>query len=548
MRFMMTVLLAASFLGVCAIALGKTPAIERPEASHAITAKDPQTSEFPAGRGTNQLIVYTPAFGKQTGTNPYGLEATIRNGMVIRCEGNDSLIPADGFIISGHGKSADWIADNLTPGTEVRLDKNAVHAKFSAKSKVYEIEQRLAEIQKQSKPEAAGALKKAEESLNSAKQALKAGDPTRGAKLLADADLQSRTALFASCPSVTPEARGVWFHFYGKSPNDARELVSRAESTGFNMLFPETYYWSSTLCPKLSADSPDQDKNFRGWDPLKALIDEAHKHGIQVHAWCHIFFIGTDDPALASLHPTWVAKDHSGKSRASAEEGFWYFCPSNPDARAYIQNQLVLLVQKYPGLDGIQYDYIRFPTSVPFEKGFCYCDHCRAEFSKDSGVDPISIDPEKDAATWDKWNKWREQRITSFVEEASTKLRAARSTIKLSAAVFPVAEVARVERFQYWPDFANKHLIDFVCPMLYFTDATAVSKGTAANVANAGGIPVYAGLGPFLKLSDVQLVRQIEAARDSKANGQVLFCEEGITAAQREALKVGPYRSKAAVK
>jgi lysophospholipase L1-like esterase len=78
---------------------------------------------FPGGRGENELVVFTNAYGQErTGTNQWGSEAVVVEGVVTQSGGNDNVIPSNGMVISGHGSAANWIAFNLTPGTRVQFD------------------------------------------------------------------------------------------------------------------------------------------------------------------------------------------------------------------------------------------------------------------------------------------------------------------------------------------------------------------------------------------------------------------------------------------
>lgn len=63
-----------------------------------------------AERGENNLIIYNRAYGRTTGTNPYGLEYVVRNGRVTEINTNDSAIPSDGYVVSVHGSSMDGFA------------------------------------------------------------------------------------------------------------------------------------------------------------------------------------------------------------------------------------------------------------------------------------------------------------------------------------------------------------------------------------------------------------------------------------------------------
>ena len=63
-----------------------------------------------ADRGENGLIIYNRAYGRSTGTNPYGLEYVIREGRVAEINTNDSAIPSDGYVVSVHGTAMDAFA------------------------------------------------------------------------------------------------------------------------------------------------------------------------------------------------------------------------------------------------------------------------------------------------------------------------------------------------------------------------------------------------------------------------------------------------------
>ncbi|MCC5876711.1 MAG: hypothetical protein JJU11_10880, partial [Candidatus Sumerlaeia bacterium] len=96
--------------------------------SRTLAAIDPPTGgEHPGGRGPEELVVYTPDSGRATtGTNVWGLEAVVVDGRVTMVRNGDAPIPHDGYVISGHGSSGDWVAINMRPGTVVEYDEKTV--------------------------------------------------------------------------------------------------------------------------------------------------------------------------------------------------------------------------------------------------------------------------------------------------------------------------------------------------------------------------------------------------------------------------------------
>jgi len=88
---------------------------------HKIDAINPTSKTFPGGRGAEQLIVYTPAFGATTGTNQWGSEVTVIDNVVtaISASKGNTAIPANGVVISGHDQAGQWLITNAKLDSDV---------------------------------------------------------------------------------------------------------------------------------------------------------------------------------------------------------------------------------------------------------------------------------------------------------------------------------------------------------------------------------------------------------------------------------------------
>jgi hyaluronoglucosaminidase len=75
-------------------------------------------------RGAGQLIQYTPARGATTGTNVWGYEITVVDDKVVSKGGNNSAIPANGYVLSIH--ASDWLADYTTIGSTIQIEDGIV--------------------------------------------------------------------------------------------------------------------------------------------------------------------------------------------------------------------------------------------------------------------------------------------------------------------------------------------------------------------------------------------------------------------------------------
>ncbi len=60
-------------------------------------------SGFNCSRYSDELVLYSPAFGQHTRTNQWGYEVVIKDGQVIKTQSGNSVIPKDGFVLSAHG-------------------------------------------------------------------------------------------------------------------------------------------------------------------------------------------------------------------------------------------------------------------------------------------------------------------------------------------------------------------------------------------------------------------------------------------------------------
>ncbi|MEA1986839.1 MAG: family 10 glycosylhydrolase, partial [Candidatus Marinimicrobia bacterium] len=93
-----------------------------------------------------------------------------------------------------------------------------------------------------------------------------------------------------------------------------------------------------------------------GYDPLEYAINEAHKRGMELHAWFNTFAASsTTTGAPAQVHPEWVCRDQSGSAMTSSRA----LSPGLQDVREYTVNLAMEIVNNYD-VDGIHFDYVRW--------------------------------------------------------------------------------------------------------------------------------------------------------------------------------------------
>ncbi|MBN1477937.1 family 10 glycosylhydrolase [Candidatus Sumerlaeota bacterium] len=544
---------------VRALALALLAALAAPLAAQSfpITAIDPSgEGEFPGSRGPDQMIVYTPAYDHPTtGTNPWGSEAVVSGGVVVSVGTNDSAIPEDGFVVSGHGVARDWINTNLAPGypvihdgTEVRIDDSPAGQFALLMWRLGDLRSRLDALAASGAPaETLGGLRAAIDDLEN----LIYLSPGVAMDQRAEEAREIESAIWdlelGQIPSPEGEVRGVWHRLSETTPGAITQLVEELEAAHVNAFFPETIYGSQAIFADETGLYP-LFQHFEGHDALAQIIEECHARGIEVHAWVHCFFIGVqgnqdEPPLLAESHPQWLQSDREGRQVSIDEADYMFINPAQPEVRRALIDAYVSLVERYD-LDGLQLDYIRYPNHQSWQRGWDYSEFTRTQVTRDLDFDPMEIAPDTHPEQWARWLAWREGVITSFVEEASGAIRAARPEIFLSADIFPGIEYAVEVKGQNWADWGQRGLVDAIIPMAYTTDPADVADAVSEMhrlLPEAG--PFAIALGPFLGLSPRQLIDQIRAARGASSTGQILFCWDRLTPEARRALALGPWRS-----
>jgi acetoin utilization deacetylase AcuC-like enzyme len=212
-----------------------------------------------------------------------------------------------------------------------------------------------------------------------------------------------------------------------------------------------------------------------------------------------------------------------GRLQASSQgkEESW-LCPSHPENQKLEIESMVEVVRRY-GVDGIHFDYIRYPDDE-----HCFCAGCRQRFQRATAVaarkwpqDALPGGPARQA-----WLDWRRDNITAVVKAVSEQARALRPEIKLSAAVFPNWATDRDGVGQDWKLWCEKGYLDFVCPMDYTPSNRRFQNLVQQQVQWAGKVPCYPGLGVSASTSQFgvdRVIEQINITRRLATQGFIIF-------------------------
>lgn len=96
--------------------------------------------------------------------------------------------------------------------------------------------------------------------------------------------------------------------------------------------------------------------SYPGFDPLAYAIEEAHKRGLELHAWFNVFASGSTAPgAPAQQHPEWICRDQGGNPMTANIA----LSPGLPAVRTYLNKVAMEVIRNYD-IDGFHLDYIRW--------------------------------------------------------------------------------------------------------------------------------------------------------------------------------------------
>ncbi len=520
-----------------------------------------QGAGYPGYRGPGQLVVYRQNFGRTTGTNEFGKEAVVEDGKVVKLTGANSLIPKNGYVISGHGSAKKWITNNLKIGTNIFIDENkktitayttVESYRFYAKAKIKEVEEFLDSSRKiadnPGEKKAKYYLRKAKHDLRKSSRA----NDNMAVSYAQSSIEMSKIALNYALPYIENELKGTWIRPVEKNTAEIRRTLDNIKSIGINTIFLETYFHGYTIFPSRTMKSynfTQQNPVFAGFDPLKTYVSEAHVRKMKVHVWFESFYVGNKHPSndpnsILSIKPAWANKnkanyDKEGYVSHPVEHNGYFLDPANPE----VQNFLVLLVKEIVSdydVDGVNLDYIRYPsaqksTSAGYEaSNWGYTPYAIEEFKRIYDINPITI-KYKDVA-WARWNQYRQDKITNYL---SKMRKAVRGKVILSAVIFPDYRTCLETKQQDWQKWTEKGYLDAVTPLILTADDSLFelmyreikSKIPASTIVYPG---LFVG---FMEGEAEDLLKQINVSRSMKSGGVVLFDWAHLGNKYKDALK-----------
>ncbi|HEX9251456.1 MAG TPA: family 10 glycosylhydrolase [Ignavibacteriaceae bacterium] len=187
---------------------------------------------------------------------------------------------------------------------------------------------------------------------------------------------------------------------------------------------------------------------YPGFDPLQYAIEEAHKRGLELHAWFNTFSVSSTQPGTIPVeHPEWICRDENGNPMTS----YMAASPGMQAVRDYTINVAMEIVRNYD-IDGLHLDYIRWneydtddmlrPLSQIEQEsrqdGF-FTDQTINKLTSPQSTNRFLYDVEHPFSagvpagfnTWEDWWRWS---VTEFVRTLHDSIQTVKPWVRLSPA------------------------------------------------------------------------------------------------------------------
>ncbi|EPR11967.1 family 10 glycosylhydrolase [Ruminiclostridium papyrosolvens] len=382
--------------------------------------------------------------------------------------------------------------------------------------------------------------------------------PIAGYRLFADKNYEGNVSN-AQTISKNEDLRGVWIASVSnidfpskpgisaeKQKKELDEIVSDTKYMGLNAIFFQVrptgdalykssiFPWSKYLTGKQGKE------NDNGFDPLAYIIQQAHKEGIQVHAWINPLRLsmGTaakpdkDVNVLSAAHPARKIPE----AVVAAPTGQLYLDPGNPAAIKLITDGVAEIVKNYD-VDGIHFDDYFYPSK-----------------SESKGVDfNDSASYEKYKGSFKNKDDWRRNNINTLVKSTYDTVKNIKQTVQFGISPFAIwsNKDRNIEGSStqggistYYDHFADSKkwvreaYIDYIAPQIYWNMGFKVADYSVLvnwwkDVCSGTKVKLYVGHAAY-KINDTtqsndwldpqQIPKQIAYNRKSNAvDGSIFY-------------------------
>lgn len=269
-------------------------------------------------------------------------------------------------------------------------------------------------------------------------------------------------------------------------------------------------------------------------DPVRDIIDEAHKRNIKVFFWFEYGFMGEGKPLniknpILTKHPKWMGIGNDGQP-PNYNKNDYYFNAYGPEVQNFLISLISESIKLYTDVDGIQGDD-RMPA-MPMNSD--YDSYTKSLYKK-----KFNQEPPADFRN-EQWVRWRLNILNAFGQKLYKSVKKLNKNIYVSFAPNPYPW-SRDNLMQEWPQWCKMRICDLLAVQCYRYDENAY-RGTVKGVLGhlkvmnpkqlfAPGIILSNG-GSYSKMTTETLLKQINVNRSLGINGEIFFYNKGLKDAE----------------
>lgn len=155
------------------------------------------------------------------------------------------------------------------------------------------------------------------------------------------------------------------------------------------------------------------------WDPLDFMIKEAHKRGMELHAWCNPYRVTSNDREQLYPGHLYFRKPHIFKRYGKQ----LYFDPGEPESVEHTIKVIKDIVERYD-IDAIHFDDYFYPYPIKFEE--FHDDHSFVKYSKEQGFE-----------YWQKAD-WRRENVNRLIRMLNDTIKSVKPWVRFGISPFGI--------------------------------------------------------------------------------------------------------------
>lgn len=295
---------------------------------------------------------------------------------------------------------------------------------------------------------------------------------------------------------------------------DMLHKLDQLKELNFNMVMFQVRFQGTTMYKSEIEPMSRYIAKSDDFDPLAFAIEQCHKRGMECHAWLLAYpmdkvqFVGKGKRQQPILNKPDYYKMVDDR---------WHLDPGRPETRKLIIDLTKEIVTNYD-IDGIHYDYIRYPNAngkFPDEDSF-------RKYGQGNSLD-----------------QWRRNNINTLVFEVYDEVKALKNWVQVSSSPLgKYRELPEINGSRGWTAYetvfqdaghwmrSGKH--DLLFPMMYHREQYFYPF-LKDWIANSNGRYIVPGLGIYqmnpleMNTKITSIVPQMRYARDIAGIGQAYF-------------------------